>query len=114
MIPAGRLPTDHLGAPYDALFGDRWPPEPLWIVAVHLDVGHRVVFGGAVVAADPDATVAQAVQASCAVPGYFAPVVVGGERFVDGGVHSTTNADVAAPAADADGIRPTTDPAPTW
>ena len=82
-------------------------------MAVHLDVGTRVVFGGADRAAYPDATVGQAVQASCAVPGYFAPVVVGGERFVDGGVHSTTNADVAAPAADADPPTPL-DPAPTW
>ena len=33
----------------------------------------------------------QAVAASCAIPGYFAPVVVDGVRYVDGGAHSTTN-----------------------
>jgi NTE family protein len=34
-----------------------------------------------------------AVAASCAVPGYFAPVVVDGEQYIDGGVASLTNAD---------------------
>jgi NTE family protein len=33
-----------------------------------------------------------AVAASCAVPGYFAPVRIGGHTYVDGGVHSPTNA----------------------
>ena len=92
MVPPGRRPTGYLGAPYDALFGTAWPASSLWIVAVELDVGTRVVFGRD----DLDATVGQAVQASCAVPGYFAPVTVDGARFVDGGVHSTTNADLAA------------------
>jgi NTE family protein len=36
-----------------------------------------------------------AVAASCAVPGLFAPVAYEGRRLVDGGVHSTTNADLA-------------------
>lgn len=92
MAPAGRRPTDYLGAPYDALFGPGWPSSSLWIVAVSLDVGNRVVFGRD----EASATVGQAVQASCAVPGYFAPVTVDGVRYVDGGVHSTTNADLAA------------------
>jgi NTE family protein len=93
MVPPGRLPTGYLGAPYDALFGGSWACDPLWIVAVKLDVGDRVVFGRAHGVA---VSVGEAVQASCAVPGYFAPVVVDGERYVDGGAHSTTNADLAA------------------
>ena len=32
--------------------------------------------------------------ASCAIPGFFAPVVIDGEAHLDGGVHSPTNADV--------------------
>jgi NTE family protein len=35
-----------------------------------------------------------AVAASCAVPGYFAPVQIGGRSYIDGGVHSPTNAAV--------------------
>jgi NTE family protein len=93
MLPAGRIPTDPIAAPFVALFGERWPSRPLWVVAVELDTGRRTVFGrpGA-----PPATPAQAVQASCAIPGYYEPVEVDGSRFVDGGVHSTTNADLVA------------------
>jgi NTE family protein len=34
------------------------------------------------------------VAASCAIPSYFAPVSIGHHTYVDGGVHSPTNADV--------------------
>ena len=37
---------------------------------------------------------APAVLASCAIPGYFRPVTIEGTEYVDGGVHSVTNADV--------------------
>ena len=40
------------------------------------------------------ARLAAAVLASCAIPGYFQPVDIGGTEYVDGGVHSATNADV--------------------
>jgi NTE family protein len=40
-----------------------------------------------------EVTVGSAVAASCAVPGWYRPVVIGGERFVDGGLWSPTNAD---------------------
>ncbi|WP_338675240.1 patatin-like phospholipase family protein [Streptomyces sp. SCSIO 30461] len=36
-----------------------------------------------------------AVGASCAVPGVWPPVTIGGRRFIDGGVRSSTNADLA-------------------
>ncbi len=91
LLPAGRVSTEHIAMPFDALYGDRWPSAPLWIVAVQLDTGRRVVFGqdGA-----PPATPAEAIQASCAIPAFFEPAVIGGTRYVDGGVHSTTNADL--------------------
>lgn len=41
-------------------------------------------------------TVATAVQASCAIPGYFAPVPHDGRRFVDGGLGSADNSDLLA------------------
>jgi NTE family protein len=93
LLPAGRRPTAHLRAPHEGMLGDRWPAATLWIVAVDLDVGPRVVFGRA---GAPLVTVGQAVEASCAVPGYFAPVSIDGTRYVDGGMHSTTNADLVA------------------
>jgi NTE family protein len=37
----------------------------------------------------------QAVAASCAVPGVYPPVTIGDERYVDGGMRSAANADLA-------------------
>jgi NTE family protein len=68
---------------------DGWVPgAPLWVVAVDYDSGERVVFGrpGA-----PSSTVAEAVLASCSIPGWFAPRAIGGRRYVDGGVASSTS-----------------------
>lgn len=64
----------------------------LRIVVVDRHRGRRVVFGSP---GAPYASVARAVQASCAVPWLFAPVTIAGEEYVDGGVWSATNLDVA-------------------
>jgi len=40
------------------------------------------------------APLADAVAASCAIPGFFRSVEVDGVRYVDGGVHSASNADI--------------------
>jgi NTE family protein len=64
----------------------------LRVVAVDRAKGRRVVFGAP---GAPEATVAEAVQASCSVPWIFAPVTIGGREYVDGGVWSNTNLDVA-------------------
>ncbi|WP_448624177.1 patatin-like phospholipase family protein [Geodermatophilus sp. URMC 64] len=66
-------------------------PDQLWITAVRRRDSRRVVFGrpGA-----PPAPLHLAVAASCAVPGYFAPVSIAGHSYVDGGIHSPTNAAV--------------------
>jgi NTE family protein len=71
--------------------GRSWPEKELWICAVRRRDGRRVVFGrtGA-----PEAPLDVAVAASCAVPGYFAPVRIGEHTYVDGGAHSPTNADL--------------------
>ncbi|MGY1751598.1 patatin-like phospholipase family protein [Blastococcus sp. SYSU D01042] len=66
-----------------------WPEPPLWICAVHRHDGGRVVFGRP---GGPTPPIHLAVAASCAVPGYFAPVEIGAHTYVDGGVHSPTNA----------------------
>jgi NTE family protein len=64
----------------------------LRVVAVDRDNGRRVVFGAP---GSPEASVAEAVQASCSVPWIFAPVRIGGREYVDGGVWSNTNLDIA-------------------
>jgi NTE family protein len=67
----------------------------LRVIAVDRRSGRRVVFGAP---GAPEATVAQAVTASCTVPWLFAPVRIGEREYVDGGIWSPTNLDVA-PAA---------------
>jgi NTE family protein len=92
LLPPGRVSTAMITGGIEPLFGARWPKDPLWICAVRLGDGRRVVFGRDADA--PAATVGEAVAASCAIPAYFEPVTIGGERHVDGGVHSPTNLDL--------------------
>lgn len=68
-----------------------WPERDLRIAAVDADSGEFVVL-------DRDAGVplVEAVAASCAVPGVWPPVSSGGRRFIDGGVRSPANADLAS------------------
>ncbi len=66
----------------------------LRVATVDRRSGRRVVFGSP---RAPNATVAEAVEASCTVPWLFAPVTIAGREYVDGGVWSPTNLD-AAPA----------------
>jgi NTE family protein len=72
-----------------------WPQAPLYVVAVRRSDGRRVVFGAP---GEPRPEVGSAVAASCAIPGYFTPIEIDGVEYVDGGVHSPTNADVLSTA----------------
>ncbi len=90
----GRIPTTFLADALRRAHGTTWPDAALWIVAVRRDSGARVVFGKP---GEPTTDVASAVAASCAIPGYFQAVDIDGTTYVDGGVHSPTNADVLAP-----------------
>lgn len=93
-LPAGRIKVDQLGDGIRAMYGDRrWPANTTWICAVRLDEGRRVVFGQQ---GSPSTDIGSAVQASSAIPGFFAPVEIDGARYVDGGAHSPTNLDLVA------------------
>lgn len=72
--------------------GNEWPDKPLAICAVDLGSGQRTVFSAA---SEIAASLPEAVLASCAVPGLYVPIRLGRRVFVDGGVHSSTNLDVA-------------------
>lgn len=91
---AGRTPT--LEERYIAIRGRLssydWPTEPLRITVVDAETGRLRVLDGS----DPDVTLLDAVAASCAVPGVYPPVPIGGGVYVDGGARSGTNADLAA------------------
>jgi NTE family protein len=93
VLPVGSVSTDPLANRLRPLIGARWPDRDLRICAVALDRGQRVVFGPD---QPPPPDLVTAVTASCAIPGFFAPVSVNGTRYVDGGVHSPTNADLLA------------------
>ena len=68
-----------------------WPQKQrLVIISANAQTGEWVMF-------DRNAGVplALAVAASCAVPGVYPPITIGTDRYVDGGVRSGTNADIA-------------------
>lgn len=67
-----------------------WPGQ-LKVTAVDAESGEFTVFD----AAGPAALI-DAVGASCAVPGVWPPVTIAGRRYIDGGMRSAANADLAA------------------
>jgi NTE family protein len=77
-VVAGRLP-EHT-----------WPERDLRITAVNARTGEPVVFDRT-----SGVDLVDAVSASCAVPGVWPPVTIGTERFIDGGVRTMVNADLA-------------------
>ncbi|MBM7495154.1 NTE family protein [Micromonospora luteifusca] len=70
-----------------------WPERRLLVTAVDAATGEFVVFDR-----DGEVSLVDAVGASCAVPGVWPPVTVGARRYVDGGMRSSVNADLAAGA----------------
>jgi NTE family protein len=62
-----------------------------WVVACDYATGRRVPFGRIDA---PEADLADAVAASCAIPGFYRPVEIGGRAYVDGGMYSTSNLDL--------------------
>lgn len=89
-VRPGQRSLSDLGATLER-WGARWDGR-LRISAVELETGRRVMFGeeGA-----PEVSVSDAVEASCAIPGFFRPIAVDGSTYVDGGVWSPTNMDRA-------------------
>jgi NTE family protein len=90
LLPRGRIDISDRAHALHELVGDTWP-EGLWLCAARRSDGGRVVFGRD---GSPPAPLASAVLASCAIPGYFTPITIAGTEYFDGGVHSSTNADV--------------------
>lgn len=93
-IPRGTLNGGAIATRINELLPDGWPEQPTWIVAVRSNDGRRVVFGRD----DVRGTVGQACQASSAIPAVYQPVTIGERDYIDGAVHSATNADLAAMA----------------
>ncbi|MFC5186084.1 patatin-like phospholipase family protein [Actinomadura harenae] len=68
-----------------------WPERPLVVPAVNATTGEPVIW-----TKDSGVPLVDAVAASCAVPGIWPPVTVGDVRYIDGGIRSMVNADLAA------------------
>jgi len=91
LAPAGRVTAEAITWRINELL-PKGPQQPLWIVAVRTSDGRRIVFGRD----DVHGTVGEACEASSAIPGYYHPVQVGPRVYIDGAVHSSTNADLMA------------------
>lgn len=95
LAPAGTGTLAEVGRMVGSVAGEGgWVQrDGVWVVAMDYDSGERATFGrqGA-----PPANLDDAVMASCAIPGWYAPVKIGGRRYIDGGAWSTTNVDLLA------------------
>lgn len=96
VLPQGRGSLAQVGALVDAVAPPgphAWAPHPrTWVVAMDYATGRRVPFGRP---GSPAARLSDAVTASCAIPGWYAPTVIGGRQYVDGGACSPTSLDLA-------------------
>ena len=92
-MPLGTGSLERVGHLVDAITPmDAWSPHRnLWVVAMNYTEGTRVVFGRPDA---PEVPLADAVMASCAIPGWFEPVEIHGTPYIDGGAWSATSVDV--------------------
>jgi NTE family protein len=91
-LPRGFISPEPLKDTVRRVVPDGWADHPnLWIVACDYATGRRVAFGREDA---PPAELADAVAASCAIPGFYRPVSIAGRRYVDGGLWSTSNLDI--------------------
>src|ERR1035437_8094846 len=98
-------PSLYLGGPLDALVRDIVPPGtfgslkvPLLVNTVDLERGSQLIWG---LPGLQEVEVADAVYASCALPGFFPPRVIEGRTCVDGGVMDNLGAAIAGEGMDA-------------
>nr|WP_030065731.1 patatin-like phospholipase family protein [Streptomyces natalensis] len=68
-----------------------WSARPLRVVAVDAATGESRLFDRT-----SGVSLVDAVAASCAVPGVWPPVTIGAARYIDGGIRTLTNLDLAA------------------
>ena len=108
-LPRGRARHETLHAMVQAL--QQHAPRPVARLGgrprpgsspVDYDSGRRVIFGRD---RAPEAELADAVVASCSIPGWYVPRDIGGRRYVDGGVRSPTSLAVLARAGRGRGVR---------
>jgi NTE family protein len=90
--PRGVVSTEPLKDIVRRVVPTGWTAHPNhWAVACDYATGKRVAFGRRDA---PVADLADAVAASCAIPGFYYPAEISGRRYVDGGIYSTSNLDL--------------------
>jgi NTE family protein len=91
-LKARTVPESERRAIVEQLLPNRsWPEQRLMITAVDAETGEFRVFER-----DAGVPLPVAVAASCAVPVVWPPITINGRRYIDGGVRSIANADLAA------------------
>jgi NTE family protein len=91
-LPRGVISTEPLKQTIRRVVPHGWSAHPnLWVMACDYATGRRVAFGREDA---PEVDLADAVAASCAIPGFYHPVTLHDRRYVDGGMHSPSNLDV--------------------
>jgi NTE family protein len=88
-LDADALPEERFVASFRYLSGEPWPTR-FTCTAVDALSGEFAVWD-----AQAGVELDRAVASSCAVPGLFAPITINGRRYIDGGMRSGTNADLA-------------------
>jgi len=92
-LPRGFISTRPISELVELFVDGAWPDHDGYrAIAADYRTGKRVVFGdpGA-----PPARAGEAVAASCAIPAFYHPAKIGGRRYVDGGLCSMSNLDLA-------------------
>ena len=85
---AGYIQT--FGRSFAGLPQDAWPERDFACTAVDVETGAFQLWTGA-----SGVGITRAVASSCSVPGVYPPVTLKGRRYMDGGMRSGTNADLA-------------------
>ncbi|MEO8541235.1 MAG: patatin-like phospholipase family protein [bacterium] len=67
-----------------------WPAKKYTCTAVDALTGEFQAWGN-----DSGVPLSRAVASSCSVPGVYPPITINGRRYIDGGMRSATNADLA-------------------
>ncbi len=84
----GALHWRHQQHPFRGAAPSHWVDGHTWVAAMDYDSGRHVLFGRQDA---PHASLPDAVVASCSIPGWYSPAVIGGRRYVDGGIRSSTS-----------------------
>lgn len=89
--PSEEAFIESFGRSFSTLPVDAWPERGFACTAVDAETGAFKMW-----TRESGVGVVRAVASSCSVPGVYPPVTLNGRRYIDGGMRSATNADMAS------------------